>query len=392
MACGYAYSILADFHLAEDAAQEAFIVAFERLGQLERPEAFPGWFRRIVWSCCGRMTRRGSVPTVALVTAESVPAEADEPLGDLERREVQNEVLKAVHELPESEREVTTLFYINGYSQANIADFLEVPVGTVKNRLRASRGRLRERIFHMVKDTLRQNAPDERFDRKVVESLLAGPNLLHIEGHPVRQVLDAMRLALAEFDFVEAEEVVQAPSGATEESLAQAFRVDDGRILSYETTISLLHAAKGRRLPVRLVAAGRSFRAVREGPWHRQAFHQMDALCVESGEPDEKCIALFRRVLGAVLGTEDFVAGDVVPLWYANYHAAALSTPEGPIQVGGYGVLRHEVLAKLGYDPNEVEGYAVDFGLDRLAMMRLGMADIQMLRQPPYLQSGGPGG
>ena len=53
MACGYAYAILADFHLAEDAAQEAFIVAFERLGQLERPEAFPGWFRRIVWSSCG---------------------------------------------------------------------------------------------------------------------------------------------------------------------------------------------------------------------------------------------------------------------------------------------------------------------------------------------------
>ena len=58
MACGYAYSILGDFHLAEDMAQEAFIVAFGKLGQLGQPEAFPGWFRRIIWSCCGRITRQ----------------------------------------------------------------------------------------------------------------------------------------------------------------------------------------------------------------------------------------------------------------------------------------------------------------------------------------------
>jgi DNA-directed RNA polymerase specialized sigma24 family protein len=42
MACGYAYSIVGDFHLAEDVAQEAFIVAFGKLGQLQQPEAFPG--------------------------------------------------------------------------------------------------------------------------------------------------------------------------------------------------------------------------------------------------------------------------------------------------------------------------------------------------------------
>ena len=61
MACGYAWSLLGDFHLAEDAAQEAFVVAFERLGQIEQPDAFAGWFRRIVWSACGRATRRQAV-------------------------------------------------------------------------------------------------------------------------------------------------------------------------------------------------------------------------------------------------------------------------------------------------------------------------------------------
>jgi DNA-directed RNA polymerase specialized sigma24 family protein len=42
LAFGYAYALLGDFHLAEDAAQEAFITAWRHLDQLRTPEAFPG--------------------------------------------------------------------------------------------------------------------------------------------------------------------------------------------------------------------------------------------------------------------------------------------------------------------------------------------------------------
>ena len=57
MAYGYAYSILGDFHLAEDAVQEAFLDAYQKLTDLQNPEAFPGWFRRIVFKYCDRLTR-----------------------------------------------------------------------------------------------------------------------------------------------------------------------------------------------------------------------------------------------------------------------------------------------------------------------------------------------
>ena len=49
MAVGYAYSVLGDLGLAEDAAQEAFIEAYENLAKLRKPEAFAGWFRKIVF-------------------------------------------------------------------------------------------------------------------------------------------------------------------------------------------------------------------------------------------------------------------------------------------------------------------------------------------------------
>src|SRR5215475_7985308 len=52
-----AYAMLGDFHLAEDAAQEAFLSAWRNLDQLRKPEAFPGWFKRIIFTQCSRLTR-----------------------------------------------------------------------------------------------------------------------------------------------------------------------------------------------------------------------------------------------------------------------------------------------------------------------------------------------
>ena len=72
MAHGYAYSILGDFHLAEDVAQEAFIDAYCKLEALREPAAFPGWFRRIVFKHCDRITRKKEVATVPLEEGRQV--------------------------------------------------------------------------------------------------------------------------------------------------------------------------------------------------------------------------------------------------------------------------------------------------------------------------------
>jgi RNA polymerase sigma factor (sigma-70 family) len=57
MAVAYAYSVLGDFHLAEDAAQEAFIEAYHNLPKVYGPRAFPAWLRQIVFRQCYRQRR-----------------------------------------------------------------------------------------------------------------------------------------------------------------------------------------------------------------------------------------------------------------------------------------------------------------------------------------------
>src|SRR5579872_358256 len=79
MAVGYSYSVVRDFHWAEDAAQEAFIQAFLDLPTLENPHSFPGWFRKIIFKQCDRLTRRKRVPTVSLEAAQEAASAAPGP-------------------------------------------------------------------------------------------------------------------------------------------------------------------------------------------------------------------------------------------------------------------------------------------------------------------------
>ena len=171
LAYGCAYAVLRDFWLAEDVAQEAFITAWQKLDQLRQPEAFPGWFRRIVLNECHRLTRGKKlqfVPLEAGLTAMAGTTQSD-PLALAELLELKDTLRAAITALPEHERLITTLFYINEYSQKEISTFVELPVSTVVKRLYSARQRLKKRLLEMFKDDLQQHRPsrDENFAEEV---------------------------------------------------------------------------------------------------------------------------------------------------------------------------------------------------------------------------------
>jgi len=168
MAYGYSYSILGDFHSAQDAAQEAFIDAYRQLPSLRDPKAFPGWFRRIVFKHCDRITRRKRMASIPLDDARACELTYPDSADIVAQAEEREQVLSAVRSLPEGHRTVTTLFYINGYSQREIADFLELPVTTVKKRIYDSRQRLKERMVDLVSESLRRHSLSSDFTDIVV--------------------------------------------------------------------------------------------------------------------------------------------------------------------------------------------------------------------------------
>ena len=159
---------LRNFPLAEEAAQEAFIEAYLNLSRLQKPAAFPGWLKKIVFKSCDRITRKKSHPSVSLTKTGELVSYRSSPTSIAEQQELQQTVRQAIELLPEGEREVITLFYLGERSQKEIGAFLEVPVSTIKNRLFSARKKLKNNFNHMLEDYLYNQRPsqDNTFTKK----------------------------------------------------------------------------------------------------------------------------------------------------------------------------------------------------------------------------------
>lgn len=196
MAYAGAFAMLGDSFLAQDAAQEAFMDAYLSLRKLREPAAFPGWFRRIVIKHSDRLIRGKRVSMVPFEVALRIPGAMPSPAVALERLELKKALADAIATLPEGQQLVTTLFYLQEYSYKEMADFLEIPISTIKKRLYTARKRLKGRIGTMLQEHLQENRPSQsdEFTNKVqflialrtgdldqVKKLVEkDPNLLHL--------------------------------------------------------------------------------------------------------------------------------------------------------------------------------------------------------------------
>jgi RNA polymerase sigma factor (sigma-70 family) len=172
MAFACSYAILGDFHLAEDAAQQAFIIAWQKIHQLREPGAFPGWFKKIVLTECNRMTRTKRVRTTTLDDGEQRSTIDDDPQKKLEKDELRRTVFGAIEDLPVNERIAIMLFYLDEQSHADITALLGVPTTTVAKRLHTARGRLKGKLMSEFKRQLGSRRPSRNKD--FAEKVTAG--------------------------------------------------------------------------------------------------------------------------------------------------------------------------------------------------------------------------
>ena len=171
MAYATAYRSLGDHHLAQDVVQEAVIEAFVHLRQLKEPDAFPGWFRQIVFRQCTRVLRQTTLPYISIEAAsESLLAE-NNPEEIAVRAEVLACVRRAVAALPQHERLVTVLFYGWHYTYNEVSAFLNIPLTTVKKRLHSARQRLKVQLQAALRNTI-ENAPRTDEDAEEAEVIL----------------------------------------------------------------------------------------------------------------------------------------------------------------------------------------------------------------------------
>ncbi|NJN16731.1 MAG: sigma-70 family RNA polymerase sigma factor [Oscillochloris sp.] len=176
---------------AEDAAQEAALAAWLAINRLREPDRFGAWLLAIGANLARMALRRRRMLSLeALAEPAGMVALWNALPGPEEvaaARELHDTVIAALAELSPLSREAVIGFYLQGYSQSELATILGVPVGTLKGRLVFGRKRLRERLHDLAGEHVPRRSPQLR-----KEPVMSEPALVQLQIDSVRMNLQSM--------------------------------------------------------------------------------------------------------------------------------------------------------------------------------------------------------
>lgn len=154
-----AYAWTHDPALADDLVQQTYFKALRNQRQLREIEAVDAWLFRILSNCLADHHRARKE---LLSDDELICIEKRTPEHETQDEQVAQRVRQAVRSLPLPQCQVVTLVDLEGYAYAQVAQILEIPVGTVMSRLSRGRRALRERLLDVATKETQESTPRMR--------------------------------------------------------------------------------------------------------------------------------------------------------------------------------------------------------------------------------------
>ncbi len=186
-------------------------------------------------------------------------------------------------------------------------------------------------------------------------------------------------------------DALNMPPGHVTRSPLHTLFLNGDVVLRTETSASQIRVMESREPPVYMVSLGRVYRRDTIGPTNFPIFHQVEGLAVAEGitVADLKgtllylCRALFGEDQQVRFITDFFPftepsLGVAVSCFLCGGEGCRTCKFTGWIELAGSGFVDPNVLRNVGYDPEEVSGFAFGMGLERIAMLRHGVPDIRL--------------
>ena len=285
-------------------------------------------------------------------------------------------------------------------------------LGQKQGKLKAAQERLRtldlagKRVygqrFNGVKQSLEAalNAARLRLERRAVAAgaidvTLPGAISRLGHRHPLTQTADELIDLFGRFGFSvargpEVEDIhhnfdaLNIPPSHPARDPLDNFFLSEGIMLRSQTSTVQIRVMEAQRPPVRVIAIGRVYRPDTVDATHSFMFHQIEGLMVDRGVTLADLKTVLRLFARSYLGhdvkirfrpsffpfTEPSVEVDM--LWHGG---------DRWVEMGGAGMVDPNVFRAVGYDPEEVTGFAFGLGIERLCMRRHGIDDIRLLYQ-----------
>ena len=214
--------------------------------------------------------------------------------------------------------------------------------------------------------------------RREVEDVFLGLGYTIVDGDEVE---DTWHL----FD------ALNMPPGHVTRSPLHTLFLNGDIVLRTETSPSQIRVMEAQDPPVFIVSLGRTYRRDTVDATHSPLFHQVEGLAVDKditlADLKGTLLHLAKALFGAgrrVRFMTDFFPftepslGAAVSCFLCDGAGCSVCKQTGWIEMGGSGLVDPNVLRNVGYDPEEVSGFAFGLGLERIAMLRHGVPDIRM--------------
>jgi len=147
------FAIVKNYHTANDLTQDTFIEGYIKLSTLEDPEKISSWLTRIAKNKCYNYITRSAIKYEGQLHDYIPDTRVASPENLLIAQHEQHMVTRAISNLPDAQKIVTELYYFADLPQAEIAQLLQIPLGTVGRRLYDARAKLKKEMLYMNNDT-----------------------------------------------------------------------------------------------------------------------------------------------------------------------------------------------------------------------------------------------
>lgn len=144
----FAYSLTKSPDDAGDLTQQTFLIWAEKGHTLRDPSKAKSWLFTSLYREFLRVHRRSK--TVTPVDQEILETRQDASLIEAARQLEGNEAIEALHELDEVYREPLMLFYMENLAYKEIAEILDIPIGTVMSRLARGKSQLKDKLSSKI--------------------------------------------------------------------------------------------------------------------------------------------------------------------------------------------------------------------------------------------------
>jgi phenylalanyl-tRNA synthetase alpha chain len=260
-----------------------------------------------------------------------------------------------------------------------------------------------EELVATAREEVRRREIDRAIAEEVVDVTLPGEGVPRGHRHPISQIrreIEAVFLGLG-YEVVDGREVentrynfdgLNFPPWHPARSPHNSLFLNGDVLLRTETSPSQIRVMESRRPPVYIISHGRVYRRDTIDATHYPIFHQVEGLAVDRGITLADLKGTLLHLMRALFGEErrvrfrthyfPFTEPSLEPdvsCFACDGAGCRTCKFSGWIEMGGSGMVDPAVLEFVGYDPEEVSGFAFGLGFERIAQLRHGVPDVRLL-------------